>query len=236
MEVLRGQKASLESSEGFYWGSRSNLMRWCNILAPRTMKVRENQCQSIESDENHKHPWKSMKFYERRWKSSEDKQPTWNRAKVSVRAASRILCDGTTSWHQEPWKSEKINANLWKPMKNHWKPWKSISMKVLRGQEANLESSKVESYAMVQHPGTKNHENQRKARQIHERSWEPLKSIKICEVLWNAMRILRGQEASMESSKGSRMAAHRLLPSWSIMTPDPRKSTKIHEIYNIWNL
>ena len=47
-ESLKGQEASLESSKGFYEGSKSNLDRGArscqvlNIHAPKSMKIYEN--------------------------------------------------------------------------------------------------------------------------------------------------------------------------------------------------
>ena len=78
MKVVRGQEASLESSKGFYKGSKSNLTDVTPML---------------------RNPWKSTKIYEmrwkssedKRWKSSEDKKPAWNRAKASIGAASPII-------------------------------------------------------------------------------------------------------------------------------------------------
>ena len=39
----------------------------------------------------HENPWKSMIISRKRWKSSDDKKPAWNRAKVSIGAAGRFL-------------------------------------------------------------------------------------------------------------------------------------------------
>ena len=54
MKVIRGQEAGLETSKAFYRGS----------ALPLT---------DVEA----------MKIFEIRWKSSEDRKPTWNRAQVS---------------------------------------------------------------------------------------------------------------------------------------------------------
>ena len=65
MKVLRWQEASLESSKGFYRGSRSYL-KYLKASIPR------NTWKSIK---NHKNLWKSMKTCIKRWMSSDDKKP-----------------------------------------------------------------------------------------------------------------------------------------------------------------
>ena len=70
--------------------------------------IPRNTWKSIKIYEN---PWKSMeiyKIYRKRWKSSDDKMPAWNRAKVSTGAASPTL---RPPKHYTPksWKSIKIH-------------------------------------------------------------------------------------------------------------------------------
>ena len=60
MKVIRGQEASLESSKGFYKGSRSAL-KTVSIHAPESVKIYENQWESIKFNKN---KWKSMQIYE----------------------------------------------------------------------------------------------------------------------------------------------------------------------------
>ena len=114
-------------------------------------------------------------------------------------------------------KSEKINGNLWKSMK---------TMEVLRWQEASLESSKgfykgIRSVLTVVRP------HARTSMQIHE---NPSKSMQIFEINGNqkkTMKVLRWQEASLESSKGFYRGSRSYL---TVARPHARKSMKIHEI------
>ena len=97
MKVLRWQEASLESSKGFYKGSRTAL----KSLRHPYPEIHENQWKSIKIHEN---VWKPMKIDRKRWKSSDDKKPAWNRANVSIGAAGwtlRLL----TSIPRNTWKS-----------------------------------------------------------------------------------------------------------------------------------
>ena len=76
MKIIRGQEANLESSKGSIGAANENLWNpW------QSMKLHEIQI--------YENPWESMKIYETRLKSSEDKKPAWNPAKVSTGAASR---------------------------------------------------------------------------------------------------------------------------------------------------
>ena len=64
----------------------------------------------------YENPWKSMIINRKRWKSSDDKKPAWNRAKVSIGAAGWTLPSYTVvNIHAR--KSMKIHENLWKSMK-----------------------------------------------------------------------------------------------------------------------
>ena len=106
-------------------------------------------------------PWKSLKIYEIPRKSSEDKKPAWSRAQVSTGAASRVLTvvkHPCLEIHENLWKYMKICENAWKSVKSHW----------------NLHNL-----------------------------WKSCVTIKVNANLWNAMKVFRGQEASLESSKGS---------------------------------
>ena len=85
-----------------------------NSLSTHTPK----SCKSFKSNENQ---CKFMKIDRKLWKSSDDKKPTWNRAKVSIGAAGRILSPLST---HTP-KYMKIYQNLWKSMKIGRKRWKS---------------------------------------------------------------------------------------------------------------
>ena len=80
LEVPRGQEASLESSKGFHKGRKSS-HTGASTHVPKFMKIYENPTGYIKINEMH----------EIRWKSTEDKKPTWNRAKVSKRVAGRFI-------------------------------------------------------------------------------------------------------------------------------------------------
>ena len=135
MKVLRWQEASLESSKGFYRGSRSYL-KSVRHPYPEIHEIHQNLWKSRKIDGNLK---KTKKIYEIQWKSSDDKKSAWNRAKVSIGAAGPIL--SAVSIHAPKFrKSSKIYENPWKSMKIYENRWKT--MKVLRWQEASLESSK----------------------------------------------------------------------------------------------
>ena len=170
MRVLRRQEASLESSKGFSKGSRSNF-KALDIHTP-----------------------KSMKIYEIPWKSKE------------------IL---------------QTNANL------------RNTMKILRGQEASLggQEASLESSKCFYKSNTPN----LKALDIHtpismkiyESPWKSMEiwqnlcnSMNINEHLWITMKVLRGQETSLESSKGFYKGGKSNLKALDIHTP---KSLKIYE-------
>ena len=108
MKVFRWQEASLESSKGFYRGSRLTLTV---LYRPKhsCSEIHENQWKSMKIYEN---PCKSMIIDRKRWKSSDDKKPAWNRANDERDTHAR--------------KSMKIHENLWKSMKIYENPWKSI--------------------------------------------------------------------------------------------------------------
>ena len=111
MKVLRWQEASLESSKGFYRGSRLSLTV-VTFHARKSMKMHEN-------------PWKSMKIDRKRWKSSDDKKPAWNRAKVSIGAAGCPLRPHKSYRH--PYlEYMKIHENLGKSIEIYGKPWTSM--------------------------------------------------------------------------------------------------------------
>ena len=72
--------------------------------------------------------YKSIKIDRKRWKSSDDKKPAWNRAKVSIGAASWALrpldIHTSKSWttneiYENLSKSMKIDGNLWTSIENH---------------------------------------------------------------------------------------------------------------------
>ena len=73
-------------------------------------------------------PWKSMKIDRKRWKSSDDKKPAWNRAKVSIGAAGCSLSSFKHPYpeiSENPPKSMKIygnRRNLWKSIENDESP------------------------------------------------------------------------------------------------------------------
>ena len=78
------------------------------------MKMYRNPWKSLET---HEKLWKSMTIYKIQGKPSEDKKPTWNRAKVSTGAAGRALPASKIlpKTYENPWKSIKsmtINRNL----------------------------------------------------------------------------------------------------------------------------
>ena len=121
MKVLRWQEASLESSKGFYRGSRLN-HKAGKALYPEIMKIHQNSWKSMKIDGN---LWKTKKIDGKRWKSSDDKKPAWNRAKVSIGAAGWVL---RRAEHYTPksWKSIKSYENLWKSMEIYGKQRKSM--------------------------------------------------------------------------------------------------------------
>ena len=107
MKVLRWQEANMESSKGFYRGSRSYL----KSLKLSHPEIHENPWKSIKVDEIYGNLKKTEKIYEMWWKSSDDRKPAWNRAKVSVGAAGRTLRpDQVVSTHAP--KSMTIFENL----------------------------------------------------------------------------------------------------------------------------
>ena len=55
----------------------------------------------------HENPSKSLQIYEIGWKYSEDTMPAWNRAKVSIGAASNNITFSNTH-ARKPWQSMKI--------------------------------------------------------------------------------------------------------------------------------
>ena len=68
-----------------------------------------------------------MKIYEMQWKSTEDEKPAWNRAKVFIGAAGRIISSFNIIPH-DSWKSIKTYENIWKSWenkKNNENQWKS---------------------------------------------------------------------------------------------------------------
>ena len=70
------------------------ILSMLSIHTPKYMKIYKIYENPWKSMEIHGNPWKSienMKIYEIRWKSSDDKKPAWNRATVSIGAASWFL-------------------------------------------------------------------------------------------------------------------------------------------------
>ena len=137
-----------------------------------------------------------MKIYEIRWKSSEDKKPAWNRAKVSIRAANRrwpfkARCEHPCpEMHENQWEFIKIYGNPRKATKIYENLWNT--MKVFRGQEANLESTKgfyrgnKSNFTVLNHPCSeiyKIYANPRKSMKIYE---NPLKSMIIDRKRWKS--------------------------------------------------
>ena len=133
------------------------------------MKISENLSKSMKIYEI-----QFKKIYKIRGKSSEDKKPAWNRAKVSTGSAGRYL----------PMKDlcSEIHENLWKSMKNLWKSYTSYenhanlgnTMQVLKGQEASLESSTVSIGSAGRYLPMKD-----PCSEIHENRWESMKDMKI---------------------------------------------------------
>ena len=109
MKVLRSQEDSLESSRGFYRGSKSSLS--CRAKSqgthtPTSMKI-------------NKKLWKSMIIYRIRWKSWEDKkQPGieqgFYRGSTSNHIFFKQPCPNSMHIYANLCKSMKINENLWK--------------------------------------------------------------------------------------------------------------------------
>ena len=165
-----------------------------------------------KSHENLQKWWKSMKINEIRWQSSEDKRPAWNRAKVCLGAAGRTLTVAPGPKHP----CSKIHENQWKSVsslkihENHeiMKIRENLrkTKKVFRGQIASQESSKGlyngsrSNLTVVpgKHPCSEVHDDPSKSRKL----WQIMEVIKIHDNLWNTKKVLRGQEPSLESSKG----------------------------------
>ena len=130
MKVFRGREASLESSRGLYSGNQSQLeggARFCQGLKIHAMDVLEVWENRSKIDENPKakqwmsrNTWtfkKSMHIHQVRWKSSVDKKPAWNRAKVPWRATSRILTIVRRPCHEIYEYPEQFNfTKIWKSM------------------------------------------------------------------------------------------------------------------------
>ena len=89
MKILRWQEASLESSKGFYMGSRLSLTV-LKIHARKSMKIYENLWKSMKIHEN---PWKSMKIYENLWKSMKIYENLWKSEKIYEN-----LCKSMALW------------------------------------------------------------------------------------------------------------------------------------------
>ena len=153
----------------------------------------------------HGNLWKTKKIYEIRWKSSEDKKPARNRAKVSIGTASRISSFLNIPRPRNPWKSLKIygiHEKLWFFFENL-----RSTMRILRGQDKNPAWNRAKVFigaAGRTLPFLRIHapKSMRIHKKIHENLWNPWKPMKIFENLCNTMKVLRGQEASPESSKG----------------------------------
>ena len=128
---------SLESSKGFYTGSRLFLKAGTGWQA---------FCHQI-----HEKPSKSMKIYEinkNLWKA-------WNRANVSIGAAGWAL-RLANFLPPDPRKTIKINENRW----NQWKSMQSLkpSKGFCRGSRLSLKAGKLSATR-----STKNHQNQWKS-------------------------------------------------------------------------
>ena len=137
-----------------------------------------------------------MKIYEIRLKSSDDKKPDWTRAKVSIGVAGPPLFIPASKIHAPNlWKSEK-SINIHKICENLWN-----TMKVFRWQEASLDSSRG-FYGGSRSPRTGVKDPCPKSIKITEIHRNPLISMNMLENLWNSMKVLRWQEASLDSSKG----------------------------------
>ena len=80
MKVLRGQEARLESGNGFYRNSESFLSVLPSLKDPRP--------KSVKIFDNLGKTYKSANIHKIQGMSSEDKKPAWDRAKVSIGAAS----------------------------------------------------------------------------------------------------------------------------------------------------
>ena len=149
----------------------------------------------------YENPWKSMKIDRKRWKSSDDKKPAWNRAKVSIGAAGCFLRRAghphpeIMKIHQNSWKSMKIEP--WKSMENDESPQMTRSQPGIESSKGFYRGSRLFLKA-AQASIPRNHENPSKFMKIYENQW---KSITM-KNQWKTMKVLRWQEASMESSKG----------------------------------
>ena len=129
MKVLRWQEASLESSRGFYKGSRLSL-KAPGTHTPKYMKIHENPWKSMKIYGN---PWKSMIINRKRWKSSDDKKPAWNRAPdrracetpcfkpPSNKAKKQSTPSSNPSKPSKP-SNPRNPRNLWKSIENDESP------------------------------------------------------------------------------------------------------------------
>ena len=118
---------------------------WKSMENNESHQIYENLWKSIKS--HNRNTWKSIKIYKnlwksyksmkidgKQWKSSDDKKPAWNRAKVFIRPAGRSLRRARHPYpeimkmHENAWKSVKINGHLWKTMKIDGKQWKSSDL------------------------------------------------------------------------------------------------------------
>ena len=106
----------------------------------------------MEIFENLWKPWKNMNRHENRWKTMNvirDQETSMESSKKIIGRGSPLI-PWTTSWRQRQWKSMKTMKTFGNPQRTYANHKKSIwrqeprkSMKVLRGQEARLESSKA---------------------------------------------------------------------------------------------
>ena len=133
------------------WKSSEDKKAVLSTHAPKSMKSKtiyeqfENLWKSCKSIEINEHLQNTMRVFE-------DKKPAWIRAKVSIKAAGRSL-PSSAPMLRNPGKHTQ-NMNIMNIYKNHaMNLWKSTeifenyknlwnTMKSLKEQETNLESSK----------------------------------------------------------------------------------------------
>ena len=170
-KVRRGQEISLESSKGSI-GAASRILPLSRIHT-RIHEIPWNHT-------DHEHLWTAWKYMqvreicEMRWKSSKDKKPAWNGAKVSRGAAGRILpfpkihtrnesksVQSTNIYenHERRQKSVELFGIRWKSSKDKKPAWNPAN---LYKQQAVVPFSKIHtrntSESMKIHNNICNHE------------------------------------------------------------------------------
>ena len=121
----------------------------------------------------------------------------------------------------------ETHENVWKPIKIydiheiHTNPWKSITY-ATSPQRTRSQLGIEQRFLQGQ---------QVRQPEIHENLW---KSLKIYEIPRNTMEVLRGQEASLESTKGFFQGSRSNLTGVTSMLRNPWKSISASRCRNQW--